>query len=65
MEKQLFDYDETNIKSVVDYSQILLDKSLGQIIADYQETWFSTSWSIILPTESGSTTRGTITWQAL
>lgn len=38
MKKQLFDYDETDIKSVVDYSQILLDKSLGQIIADYQET---------------------------
>ena len=42
MEKQLFDYDETNIKSVVDYSQILLDKSLGQIIADYQETPYKT-----------------------
>lgn len=42
MKKQLFDYDETDIKSVVDYSQILLDKSLGQIIADYQETPYKT-----------------------
>lgn len=42
MKKQLFDYDETDIKSVVDYSQMLLDKSLGQIIADYQETPYKT-----------------------
>lgn len=26
MEKQLFDYDDNDVKSVVDYSKILLDK---------------------------------------
>ena len=31
MEKQLFDYDDNDVKSVVDYSKILLDKKSFQI----------------------------------
>ncbi len=30
MEKQLFNYDETDIQSILDYSQYLLDRSLGR-----------------------------------
>ncbi|HFH9838082.1 TPA: Sau3AI family type II restriction endonuclease [Streptococcus suis] len=42
MEKQLFNYDETDIQSILDYSQNLLDKSLGEIIAEYQVSPYKT-----------------------
>ncbi|MEI4325200.1 Sau3AI family type II restriction endonuclease [Streptococcus suis] len=42
MEKQLFNYDETDIQSILDYSQHLLDRSLGEIIAEYQVSPYKT-----------------------
>lgn len=42
MEKQLFNYDETDIQSILDYSQYLLDRSLGEIIAEYQVSPYKT-----------------------
>lgn len=42
MEKQLFDYDDNNIESVVDYSKILLNKKFEQIIEEYQKTPYKT-----------------------
>lgn len=42
MEKQLFDYDDSDLKSVVDYSQILLDKKFEQVIEEYQNTPYKT-----------------------
>ncbi len=32
MEKQLFNYDETDIQSILDYSQYLLDRSLERLL---------------------------------
>ena len=43
MEKQLFNYDETDIQSILDYSQHLLDRSLGEIIAEYQVSPYKTN----------------------
>ncbi|HFU4464820.1 TPA: Sau3AI family type II restriction endonuclease [Streptococcus suis] len=42
MEKHLFNYDETDIQSILDYSQHLLDRSLGEIIAEYQVSPYKT-----------------------
>ncbi|HFI0959704.1 TPA: Sau3AI family type II restriction endonuclease [Streptococcus suis] len=42
MEKYLFNYDETDIQSILDYSQNLLDRSLGEIIAEYQVSPYKT-----------------------
>ena len=42
MEKQLFDYDDNDVKSVVDYSKILLNKKFEQIIEEYQKTPYKT-----------------------
>ena len=42
MKKQLFDYDDSDLKSVVDYSQILLDKKFEQVIEEYQNTPYKT-----------------------
>lgn len=42
MEKQLFNYDETDIQSILDYSQHLLARSLGEIIAEYQVSPYKT-----------------------
>ncbi|MFH6624218.1 Sau3AI family type II restriction endonuclease [Streptococcus suis] len=42
MEKHLFNYDETDIQSILDYSQNLLDRSLGEIIAEYQVSPYKT-----------------------
>ncbi|HEM3550983.1 Sau3AI family type II restriction endonuclease [Streptococcus suis] len=42
MEKHLFNYDETDIQSILDYSQNLLDRSLGEIIAAYQVSPYKT-----------------------
>lgn len=35
MDNYLFNYDETDIQSILDYSEKLLNRSLGEIIADY------------------------------
>lgn len=42
MEKQLFDYDDSNLQSVVDYSQILLNKKFEQVVEKYQSTPYKT-----------------------
>ena len=42
MEKQLFDYDDGDLQSVVDYSQILLNKKFEQVIEKYQSTPYKT-----------------------
>lgn len=42
MKKHLFNYDETDIQSILDYSQQLLDRSLGEIIAEYQVSPYKT-----------------------
>ena len=42
MEKQLFDYDDSNLQSVVDYSQILLNKKFEQVIEKFQSTPYKT-----------------------
>ncbi|HEM3654587.1 TPA: DNA mismatch repair protein MutH [Streptococcus suis] len=42
MEKYLFNYDETDIQSILDYSQNLLNSSLGEIIAEYQVSPYKT-----------------------
>ena len=42
MKNQLFDYDDSDLKSVVDYSQILLDKKFEQVIEEYQNTPYKT-----------------------
>lgn len=42
MEKQLFDYDDSNLQSVVDYSQILLNKKFKQVIEKFQSTPYKT-----------------------
>lgn len=42
MERELFDYDNTREKSVVDYSQGLLNKKFSQIIEEYTSTPYKT-----------------------
>ncbi|HFH9840402.1 TPA: Sau3AI family type II restriction endonuclease [Streptococcus suis] len=42
MEKHLFNYDETDIQSILDYSQHLLDRTLGEIIAEYRVSPYKT-----------------------
>ncbi|HGK0910717.1 Sau3AI family type II restriction endonuclease [Lactococcus petauri] len=42
MEKQLFDYDDSDLQSVVDYSQTLLNKKFEQVIEKYQSTPYKT-----------------------
>ena len=42
MERELFDYDNTREKSVVDYSQGLLNKKFSQIIEEYTRTPYKT-----------------------
>lgn len=42
MEKQLFDYDDSDLQSVVDYSQTFLNKKFVQVIEKYQSTPYKT-----------------------
>ncbi|TWT16253.1 Sau3AI family type II restriction endonuclease [Streptococcus sp. sy010] len=42
MEKQLYDYDDNNIDSVINYSKVLLGKKFEQIIEEYQKTPYKT-----------------------
>ena len=42
MSKRLFDFDDSNIDSVLDYSQNLLNKKLSDIIEEYQNSPYKT-----------------------
>ena len=37
MKKELFDYNDSDINSIIDYSQLLLNRKFSQIIDDYQQ----------------------------
>ena len=42
MKKELFDYNDSDIDSIIDYSQLLLNRKFSQIIDDYQQTPYKT-----------------------
>ena len=42
MKEQLFDYDDSDINSVVDYSKVLLNYRFGQIVEEYQRSPYKT-----------------------
>ncbi|TGY51341.1 MutH/Sau3AI family endonuclease [Ligilactobacillus murinus] len=42
MKKELFDYNDSDINSIIDYSQLLLNRKFSQIIDDYQQTPYKT-----------------------
>ena len=42
MKEQLFDYDDSDINSVVDYSKVLLNYRFGQIVEEYQKSPYKT-----------------------
>ena len=43
MKKELFfDYNDSDITSIIDYSQLLLNRKFSQIIDDYQRTPYKT-----------------------
>ncbi|MGT2728463.1 Sau3AI family type II restriction endonuclease [Streptococcus phocae subsp. salmonis] len=42
MNKKLFEYDDSDIESILDYSQILLNKNFSQIVEEYTQTPYKT-----------------------
>ena len=42
MKKQLYDYDDSSIESVLDYSQGLLDRRLSDIVEEHEEAVYKT-----------------------
>ena len=42
MKERLFDYDDSDINSVVDYSKVLLNYRFGQIVEEYQRSPYKT-----------------------